>query len=99
LVVSDVPVPTRKEGEVLIKVVSAGVNPVDLLVASGAYKPAAFPKASSSCLYEAPGTKKQQIESSRNADWLGVLLAHGPDWGARRRRLAATRPYLLVCSC
>lgn len=40
----DVPVPARKAGQVLVKTVSAGVNPVDLLVRSGAYKPTSFPK-------------------------------------------------------
>ena len=69
LVVSDVPVPSLKEGEVLIKAVSAGVNPVDLLVATGAYLPAKFPKV-----------RSQPIRSrfiSRNAACIGFrsLLA------------------------
>lgn len=40
----DVPVPQRKTGQVLVKTVSAGVNPVDLIVRSGTYKPDKFPK-------------------------------------------------------
>jgi len=41
----DVPVPERKAGQVLVKSVSVGVNPVDLIVRAGFYKPSAFPKA------------------------------------------------------
>ena len=36
--------PNPAHTQVLIKTVSAGVNPVDLLVTSGAYKPEVFPK-------------------------------------------------------
>lgn len=44
LQLAEVPVPARKPGQVLVKTVSIGVNPVDLLVRSGHYKPASFPK-------------------------------------------------------
>lgn len=39
-----VPKPQRGKGQVLIKAASVGVNPVDVIVRSGYYKPTAFPK-------------------------------------------------------
>lgn len=44
LKLEEVPIPTKKPGEVLIKTVSIGVNPVDIMVRSGYYAPATFPK-------------------------------------------------------
>lgn len=42
--VTDWPVPQRKDGEVIVKQSSTCVNPVDVYVRSGAYPPKAFPK-------------------------------------------------------
>ena len=44
LQLKDVPIPTRKQGEVLIRTESVGVNPVDVIVRSGGYAPEKFPK-------------------------------------------------------
>lgn len=44
-----VPVPQRKAGQVLVKTVSIGVNPVDLIVRTGHYKPEKFPKVGPPC--------------------------------------------------
>lgn len=77
LVVSDVPAPSRKEGEVLIKAVSAGVNPVDLLVATGAYKPAQFPK----------------VRSANHTDWMDLGSARTAcRWGPPQRRRRQPAP-------
>jgi NADPH:quinone reductase-like Zn-dependent oxidoreductase len=38
------PVPVRKPGEVLVRIVSSSVNPVDAKLSSGDYKIEAFPK-------------------------------------------------------
>lgn len=42
--VSDWTPPARKPGQVLVATVSIGVNPVDIIVRSGHYKPESFPK-------------------------------------------------------
>lgn len=43
-VVTDFPMPERKEGQVLVKLTSTCVNPVDTYVRNGAYAPKSFPK-------------------------------------------------------
>lgn len=46
--VNDFAVPAPKAGEVLVKLVSASINPVDTYVRAGAYAPKEFPKARAS---------------------------------------------------
>jgi NADPH:quinone reductase-like Zn-dependent oxidoreductase len=41
------PIPVRKPGEVLVRIVSSSVNPIDAKLSSGAYKVDAFPKVRS----------------------------------------------------